>query len=334
MRMFRCGLWATMFLIAGLAQGSGRGGTTSLNLGVGARSEGMGGAFVAVVDDPSALYWNPGGLGLVANARLSGTHTEWLGGVRYEWVGFAQPFGKYATAAVGVKVLTSGDVVRTVTTGTGYQEAGTFQYGTRHLSLGIGSGRLGNLRLGGAVEIVRETLRFSSAAAEELDARVTAVHVGGLYETPLSGLRVGGALRNLGDASSLGSVPSPLPRVFQVGVAYTFRLEAETMEEELPPELTTTELPKEKTTPSEVTFAADGLFLREESPAFRAGVEYRFRNGFAVRAGYRTDGLFDFVSRLAGGLGYATESYEVDYGFLPMGDLGSVHRFSFTLFFR
>lgn len=333
MRMFRDSLWVGMFLMAGLAQGSGSVGTTSLNLGVGARSEGMGGAFVAVADDTSALYWNPGGLGLVANTRLSGTHTEWLGGVRYEWVGFAQPFGKYATAAVGVKILTGGDVVRTVVTGTGYQEAGTFQYGTRHLSFGVGSGRVGNLRFGGAIEIVREALSFSGAAAEELDARVTAVHLGGLYETPLPGFRVGGALRNLGDASPFGSVSSPLPRVFQVGAAYTLRLESETMEE-LPPELTTTELPKEKTTTGEVTFAADGLFLREESPALRVGIEYRFRNGFAVRAGYRTDGLFDVVSRLAGGLGYATESYEVDYSFLPMGDLGSVHRFSFTLFFR
>jgi hypothetical protein len=32
------------------------------NVGVGARAMGMGGAFVAVADDPSAAYWNPAGL--------------------------------------------------------------------------------------------------------------------------------------------------------------------------------------------------------------------------------------------------------------------------------
>ncbi|HEY0283950.1 MAG TPA: hypothetical protein VGC23_01065, partial [Vicinamibacterales bacterium] len=30
--------------------------------GVGTRAEGMGGAFVAVADDASAIYWNPAGI--------------------------------------------------------------------------------------------------------------------------------------------------------------------------------------------------------------------------------------------------------------------------------
>jgi hypothetical protein len=41
-------------------------GTTAaqfLKIGVGSRAVGMGGAFVAVADDITSLYWNPGGLG-------------------------------------------------------------------------------------------------------------------------------------------------------------------------------------------------------------------------------------------------------------------------------
>ena len=44
-------------------------GTTAakfLSIPVGARAVGMGGAFVAVADDASSLYWNPAGI-----ARLS-----------------------------------------------------------------------------------------------------------------------------------------------------------------------------------------------------------------------------------------------------------------------
>ena len=37
---------------------------------VGERSQGMGGAFVAVADDASAIYWNPAGLA-TGRARLS-----------------------------------------------------------------------------------------------------------------------------------------------------------------------------------------------------------------------------------------------------------------------
>jgi hypothetical protein len=295
----------------------------------------MGGAFVAVADDASALYWNPGALGLVSGTRLSASHTEWLGGVRYEWVGFAQPLGRYATVGVSAKIVTSGDVTHTVATSGGYEESGSFQYGTRHIAFGVGSGRVGDFRFGGGFEVMREALTFSDAASDvdELDSRVTALHFGGLYYTPVNGLRVGGALRNLGEGSRFASVSSPLPRTLQFGCAYTIRVES-AAPEELPPELATTELPKEKTSSGEVTFASDLLFLREESPALRIGTEYRFRNGFAARVGYRTDGQFDVVSRLSGGLGYATETYDVDYAFVPVGELGNVHRVSFTLFFR
>ena len=35
---------------------------SDLGMGVGARAIGMGGAFVAIADDPSATFWNPAGL--------------------------------------------------------------------------------------------------------------------------------------------------------------------------------------------------------------------------------------------------------------------------------
>jgi threonine dehydratase len=45
-----------------------------LKIGVGARAEGMGGAFVAVADDPSAVFWNPAGI-----ARLEEDKTQLVG---------------------------------------------------------------------------------------------------------------------------------------------------------------------------------------------------------------------------------------------------------------
>jgi hypothetical protein len=38
-----------------------------LEIGVGARAEAMGGAFVAIAEDPSALYWNPAGITKLKN---------------------------------------------------------------------------------------------------------------------------------------------------------------------------------------------------------------------------------------------------------------------------
>ena len=49
-----------------VAQGISKTGTTAaqfLKLGIGSKALGIGGAFTSIADDPSCLYWNPGGLG-------------------------------------------------------------------------------------------------------------------------------------------------------------------------------------------------------------------------------------------------------------------------------
>lgn len=40
-------------------------------IGVGARALGMGGAFAAVADDSTAVYWNPAGIGIPQTVRIS-----------------------------------------------------------------------------------------------------------------------------------------------------------------------------------------------------------------------------------------------------------------------
>jgi hypothetical protein len=44
---------------------------SDLGMGVGARAIGMGGAFVAIADDPSASFWNPAGLTDLKHSQLS-----------------------------------------------------------------------------------------------------------------------------------------------------------------------------------------------------------------------------------------------------------------------
>ncbi len=45
-------------------------GGSDLGMGVGARAMGMGGAFVSVADDASAVFWNPAGLVKLTNNQL------------------------------------------------------------------------------------------------------------------------------------------------------------------------------------------------------------------------------------------------------------------------
>ena len=46
--------------------------------GIGTRAEGMGGAFVAVADDASAVYWNPAGIatGATFDFQVSGRQSS------------------------------------------------------------------------------------------------------------------------------------------------------------------------------------------------------------------------------------------------------------------
>lgn len=59
-----------------------------LNIGVGARSHGMGGAMAGHVSDNSSAYWNTGGLAFNSSTfQVSAMHAEWFGGiVNYDYL--------------------------------------------------------------------------------------------------------------------------------------------------------------------------------------------------------------------------------------------------------
>lgn len=67
-----------------------------LEIGVGARALGMGGAFCSVEGDGSSFFWNPAGLTFVQRAQLSGMYGSQFGSFKkpmgsYHFVGYAHP---------------------------------------------------------------------------------------------------------------------------------------------------------------------------------------------------------------------------------------------------
>jgi hypothetical protein len=75
-------------VISALTLAEGTGAFSAFKTGLGARALAMGGAFVAVADDATAVKWNPAGLVQLDDTRISGMSTDLFGmGITHQFVG-------------------------------------------------------------------------------------------------------------------------------------------------------------------------------------------------------------------------------------------------------
>ncbi len=90
----------------------GQGGTESnlSILGYGARAMGMGKAFTALADDPTAVYWNPAGLEFINQQSLTLFHTTLWEGTNYDFLGYAHPTLNFGTFGFGIARIGVGDI--------------------------------------------------------------------------------------------------------------------------------------------------------------------------------------------------------------------------------
>ena len=77
-----------LMVISALALAEGVGAFSAFKSGLGARALAMGGAFVAVADDATAVIWNPAGLAQLNDTRIGGMSTDLFGiGATHQFVG-------------------------------------------------------------------------------------------------------------------------------------------------------------------------------------------------------------------------------------------------------
>jgi hypothetical protein len=84
---------ALLMVISAVALADGAGAFSAFKNGVGARALAMGGAFVAVADDATAVCWNPAGLAQSEDTRIAGMSTDVFGmGITHQFVGATTTF--------------------------------------------------------------------------------------------------------------------------------------------------------------------------------------------------------------------------------------------------
>lgn len=278
------------------AQGSWAAETASfLNIGVGARGLGMGGAYTALADDANAIYWNPAGLSNLRKREFTASHAEMFEATRLDFLAYAHPTSQ-GTFAAGLTYLSQGRIE-------GRDSLGrpTAGYDASDAAMTLGYARkLDFAAIGASFKYIRS--HIGSAEAQTVGADVAARH-------ELGSFVVGAALRNLGPGLKFQDQRNELPLRLAAGAAYKFAGGHAAAAELL-----------------------NGPRGSGTDAAF--GGEYQAVKNIHIRAGYTTQTAitggtgFDAARGLTMGLGLRNERWGIDYALLPSGELGRSHRFS------
>jgi hypothetical protein len=288
---------------------------TFLKIGVGARPVGMGGAFVAVANDPTTIYWNPAGIAGLLRTNVTISHTEWPADVNYEYLGVILPVERLG-GSIGIQF---GALYTDIQETTELQPFGTGQtYTYTDFVGGLTYARrfTDKLLIGGTLKFVHENLGLDVGGTT---VNTWLVDVGSIYYIGFGSLRIGVALANFGpDFNPNGKYYSPdgevrnwdsanPPTQFRWGVAWE---PVETRDMTL-------------TTALEVSQPADN------QQAFKTGLEWTLRRIVSLRTGYDFNADEIKWSAGAGVVGaIGTTRGSVDYAYSDGAVLGPIHHLS------
>lgn len=266
-----------------------------LRLDANARAVGLGGAYTALATDSNALLYNPAGLARVRASEATFMHNQYALGVTQQYIGAALKSG----FGFQFNYATLGDVPRTTISnpaGTGSR----INVSDSSLGAGYGHALTPDLAIGGGIKYISESLGDATANGYAVD-------LGGLYRMPdIKRLTFGASLLNLGPPVKFASTSEKLPTTLRLGAGYALKL----------PD-------------NDVTFALDLTKSVLDKVRLGLGAETLIKEQFAVRAGFTT--RQDAGLGLAFGFGWKGNKLGADYAFVPLGELGSAHRISFTL---
>ncbi len=322
-----------------MAQDVSKTGTTAahfLEVAIGAPAVGMGGAFVSIANDATALYWNVSGIATLKRNEAILVHTRWIAETDMNFAGLVIPLAEFGTLGISFTSLSMDDMlVRSVEKPEGTGEY--FSAGDMAIGLSYARNLTDRFSIGFTAKYIQQQIWHMRASAFALD-------LGTLFRTDLlGGMIIGAALSNFGtpmklvgrdtrffirvDDSKLGSsetIPTniemdewDLPLTFRIGVSSDAIRFGE----------------------SKVILSVDAINPNNDNQSLNFGTEFSFGEYLFLRGGYNSLGVSDAEGGLSFGVGLNSkmlfsETYvQFDYAFRDFGRLQSVHNFSLGIIF-
>ncbi len=307
------GLLVPGLVFAGLFEKVGTFDGQFLKIDVGARGAAMGGAFVAVADDATALYWNAAGVARIETdkSELSLNHANWPADLSFDQVGYVFHVKKIP-GAFGIHVRSLSMQPMAVTTATQQDESGpnstgvTFDAGMMAFGATYARSLTDKFSAGATVNLLHEGLAEISQQAVTFD-------IGTLYDVGTAGMKIGMAISNIGSEIKFIDRSARIPAVFRVGTSATLMSSSD----------------------QKLIGSFEFSHPPDNAERMNVGAEYSFRKYLFVRGGYNIN--YDSEG-LAAGVGFhfpvsVAGMADLDYAYTDMKDLGATHRFSLTFQF-
>src|SRR3989339_8353 len=278
-------------------------GASFLSIGTSARAISMGGAYVGVANDISAINYNPAGLAQLKESQIMGQHTEWISDIKHDFLAFTRPTLN-GTMGLSVVYLSQGSIEgrdeNRQRTGSfnAYDVATTVSY-SRSMNNGVS--------LGTNVKIIQQKIDTESATGVAID-------IGTQYDTTIKNLKLGLSFQNIGPKMTFIEEGYNLPMTATIGLGYTLK--------------------------RAITFAFDvKRRVYDNKTEISFGTEITPISILALRVGYlksvnpETIASISNFKGIGGGLGLNIKRFSTDYAFVPYGDLGNTHRISLLIKF-
>jgi hypothetical protein len=298
---FTCAAAGLLFLMvcpvrSPAAGNPGEAGALFLRIGMGARAAGMGEAHIAVAEDASSAFWNPGAMAAVLGTNVMLMHNEYMQSVRLEQMTLTHETD-YGTLGLGFSGLYMDELDR-------YEDIpsasplGTFPVYDVAVSVGFSRYIFPDVAVGASVKPLYQKI-------DDQSARGFAFDIGIFHVSRIPGLKLAAVVANLGAPMKFVSEEYALPREIKIGGSY---------ERDIP------------AARGSMLLALDVLFPNDGDVKEHIGVEYNYTKRLFLRAGFKS-GYESYGATF--GMGVAYRSLCLDYGLmLVRNDLGDSHRFS------